>query len=79
MILLKINLVQNLTLGDIARWEGVIGKSRHGMMTRLDPAIVPRRGEAPGLASNPDVITYLLCDRGLIILPLQAPVSYLIR
>ena len=38
-----------------------------------------RRGEAPGLASNPDVITYLLCDRGLIILPLQAPVSYLIR
>lgn len=39
MILLKIDLIQNLTLGDIARWEGFTRgdwKERTGMMSRLD-------------------------------------------
>ena len=82
MILLKIDLIQNLSLGDIARWEGFTRgdwKEQTGMMSRLDRAIVPRRGGAPGLDSNPDVTTYLLRDCGHVTLALRAPVSYLMR
>lgn len=59
--------------------EGVIGKSRRGMMTRLDRAIVPRRGGTrPSFKSW---CHHLLCYEtvGILYYLCRHQVSYLIR